>query len=653
MGMGNAFAALTEGWFGGVNQRHAWEDRADKKKRQEKLDAYYDEEFGWRREENDRAKTRFGWETAEQADADRARDLIFADDQSRRADGKAAIAAADARHEAELGIRPAGVSTKSPVATVAAEPATQAASAPQARATSERTLPAEDRATAPNGLLLPPLDPSGRPYAIEPGEAQGEASQVEASRPAPVARVAEDRTTPAPAAQPQRGGHVPNAEAQRRLAEAQAMDVVTPAERDYPYSPDFRDRDLITPGGRRGAEVQAPAAEAQPASAPDAPHVYGQSGGLVPDVKEGAKAAGRSILDVAKDTAGLAANSIRKSGERIISPINAALDYGLGIKDAIPNPPVGETVEGRLMEGAGAAGNAILDAFVGGASKPAKSEAIPAADPKKPETQEAATAAAATLEQTPSGQAVAATAKSMGVSPTTKHPTEKRERIVGSWMDHFISDGVPKIVRGMMERGEFDAAQQMLEWAETSGAKTGLRHWANAGLAASIGDFDAFADNLAAAYNAPGYFDDGYSMVREKSDFIRTPEGDVAGAIVTLRDDATGQEFQQRFDSADDLLQVGIQLLSPEAVMQHQMQQQAAQTEALKAAAEAAQAEAKEMEKRIDGIAKTIFDSANKNALPGEEGMSYAEARAQAAAVLGLDVPGPAGGAAIYARVPE
>ncbi|MCZ2499905.1 hypothetical protein GN316_25145, partial [Xylophilus sp. Kf1] len=85
---------------------------------------------------------------------------------------------------------------------------------------------------------------------------------------------------------------------------------------------------------------------------------------------------------------------------------------------------------------------------------------------------------------------------------------------------------MPIIVRGMIERGEYDAAQKMQEWADTAAAKTGLRHWANAGLAASIGDFDAFADNLAAAYNTSGYFDDGYSMIREKSDFIRSPEGD-------------------------------------------------------------------------------------------------------------------------------
>lgn len=643
MGMGNAFAALTEGWFGGVNQRHAWEDRADKKKRQEKLDAYYDEQFGWQREENERTKTRFDWETAQQSDANRARDLIYSDDQSRRADGQAAIAAADARHEAELGIRPAGVSTKSPVATVAAEPS----SAPQKGATSERTLSPGERATSRSGLLLPSLDPSGRPYAIEPGEAQ-----PAATAPAPVARVAAN--TPA--------------QATGELTVLDDGTVIPPSDRSLTREERAIVAKAAQEGKLRPAEGRVDAAErANQIGAhqqrygvlsADPEHQYGQSAGLVADIGEGAKALGRRyydagdrVADTLTDTAGLAANSIRKSGERIIAPVNAALDYGLGIKDAIPNPPVGETVEGRMVEAVGTASNAILGAFRGGKGK--AKEAVPAADPAKPETQEAASVAAATLEQTPSGQAVAAAAQSIGVSPTTKHPAEKREKIVGTWMDHFQKEGVPIIVRGMVERGEYDAAQRLQEWAETSGAKTGLRHWANAGLAASIGDFDAFADNLAAAYNTSGYYSDGFSMIREKSDFIRTPEGDVAGAVVTFRDDATGREFQQQFDSADDLLQMGIQLLSPEAVMQHQLQQQAAQTEALKAQAEKAQAEAKDLERRIDGIAKVIFDTANKSTLPGEEGMSYAEARAQAAAELGVEGQAPAGAAPVYARVPD
>lgn len=649
MGMGNAFAALTDGWFGGVNQRHAWEDRAKNHKRQEKLDTYYDEEFGWRREENERNKTRFGWDAANQADADRARDLIFADDQARRADGQAAVAAADAAYGGGMGIRPAGVSTQGSVATLAAEPAAMGAPAlPQGArpaavagpASSERSLSPAERARTQDGRLLPPLDPSGRPYTIQPGAAGGQASQEAGVEPAPV--------EPAPVA--------------RAAADAPAQDaggltiledgtVIPPSNRSLTAEERAVVAQAAKDGKLRPAEERIDAAGR--ANDKGAAGMLGDARGsersLVGDLSETAGAADYAIRSLARDSR----NMVTGMAENTANAMRRADGYILG-REPVGIREVDPKATGALLESAGRGGNRILDAFGVGHGKPAADKsAVPAADPKKPATQEAASTAAGAMEQTPSGQAVTAVAQGMGVSPSTKQPAEAREHIVGTWMDQFQEQGMPIIVRGMMERGEYDAAQKMQEWADTAAAKTGLRHWANAGLAASIGDFDAFADNLAAAYNTSGYFDDGYSMIREKSDFIRTPEGDVAGAVVTFRDDATGREFQQQFDSADDLLQAGIQLLSPEAVMEHLLAQQTAQTEALRAAADKAEAEAKDLTRRIDSIAKTIFDSANKNALPGDEGMSYADARAQAALQLGVEPEGMAGGAPIYARVPK
>lgn len=640
MGMGNAFAALTDGWFGGVNQRNAWEDRARNQKRQEKLDTYFDEEFGWRREENERNKTRFGWDAANQADVDRARDLIFADDQARRADGRAAVAAADAAYGDGLGIRRAGVSTQGSVATLAAEPVPVAAPvAPGARASSERSLSPGERAQSQDGRLLPPLDPSGRPYTIQPGTAEGQASQDAgiapvAPEPAPVARAAADAPTAATGGLTimDDGTVIPPS---NRSLTAEERAVVAQAAKDGKLRPA---QDRLDAAGRANAKGAA-------GMLGDA---RGSERSLVGDLSEAAGATNYAITGLARDsrnmvvgTAENTANAMRRAGGYILG------QEPIGIREVDPEKT------GAFLEAVGRGGNRILDAFGVGQGKPAADKsAIPAADPAKPATQEAASTAADALEQTPSGQAVTAVAQGIGVSPSTKQPAEARERIVGTWMDQFQEQGMPIIVRGMMERGEYDAAQKMQEWADTAGAKTGLRHWANAGLAASIGDFDAFADNLAAAYNERGYFDDGYSMIREKSDFIRTPEGDVAGAVVTFRDDATGREFQQRFGSADELLQAGIQLLSPEAVMEHQLAQQAARTEAMRAVAERAEAEAKDLTRRIDSIAKTIFDGANKNAMPGEEGMSYADARAQAALELGVEPEGIAGDP-VYDRYPE
>lgn len=653
MGAGNAFAALTQGWFGGVNQRNAWDDRKDAKERQKKLDDYYAEEFGWKRDQHGAYMDQHGVFMERAADDNRARDLIYSDDQSRRSDASAAIAAADAAmagQDAGLGLRPSGASTKSPVAVAASE------------AGGPFSAPPGERAQSQSGLLLPPMGQSGRPYAIEPGAAPGAAVTTPgapSSATAPVPKVAEDRPGPALGAvapsRPQPGGHVPNAEAQRRMATVRATDVVTPAEADYPFSPHYRDRDAMRPGGRdagRNLIQNTPAAEGAAIDplAADPEHSYGVR--LGPDIAEGAKAVGRGARDVAADTGGLLSNSIRKFGEAAITPVNKAIEYATGNPEAIPNPPVGETVQDRALTAVGTGGNAILDALGLGQGSGKDKDAAPAADPQKPATREAAATAADAMTETESGQRVAQVAAGIGVDPKKTHPTEARERVVGTWMDNFMREGMPIVVRGMVQRGDYEGAQRLQEWSSTAAAQAGLRDWARAGMAASIGDFDGFADHLASAYNNGGYFDDGYSIVRDKSDFIRTPDGDVAGAVITFKDEATGREFQRQFDSADDILSAGIGLLAPEKVIEYQMQQQAARTEALQAVARQRAAEAKDLERRVDSVAKTIFDASAKNAMPGDETMSYAEARQQAAEQLGVEPDAPEG-QPVYSRIPD
>lgn len=89
MGVGNAFAALTQGWFGCVNQRNGWENRKLAQERQKKFDAYDHEEFGWKRDQH-------GVYMENAADENRACDLVYSDDQELRAAAARDLAAGDA-----------------------------------------------------------------------------------------------------------------------------------------------------------------------------------------------------------------------------------------------------------------------------------------------------------------------------------------------------------------------------------------------------------------------------------------------------------------------------------------------------------------------------------------------------------------------------
>jgi len=157
------------------------------------------------------------------------------------------------------------------------------------------------------------------------------------------------------------------------------------------------------------------------------------------------------------------------------------------------------------------------------------------------------------------------------VTPTGKPkvPTkEEAERATGSFLERYAKEKVPEIVKFYVGRGDLAKAEAYQKWADDTLVKEAMRHWASAVHAATIGDDAGFVEGVAAAYNAKGYYDDGYSIVPEASGIQRDGAGNITGAQVTFKDEATGQVFTQDFEGSEDLYRLGIDMLAPEQVFE-------------------------------------------------------------------------------------
>ncbi|WP_124253986.1 hypothetical protein [Cereibacter sphaeroides] len=127
-------------------------------------------------------------------------------------------------------------------------------------------------------------------------------------------------------------------------------------------------------------------------------------------------------------------------------------------------------------------------------------------------------------------------------------------------------------------------------------------------------------------------------------------QGDVDG-LLTLKDEATGKTFQQRFASTEEMVQAGM-MLSPENAFKFMQEQVAAgKTQAVEAA-KIAREDRKDREKALTNAMKMILD-ASKDGITGRPTLTLEEARAQAEAfVNGESSPDPASAVNAAAPVP-
>lgn len=152
---------------------------------------------------------------------------------------------------------------------------------------------------------------------------------------------------------------------------------------------------------------------------------------------------------------------------------------------------------------------------------------------------------------------------------TQEEATAAADKQVGSFMEYYMKNSVPKMQEHWMKTGEIDKAQALSKWMEDENVKKGAKAWAGAVRSFQVGDREGFKKNLMAAYNQQGYFDDGRTAT--KIDDVKNDKGQLTGYAITFRD-ASGKETTQNYDG-EDVAKLGINALSPTEVLSYGMDQ--------------------------------------------------------------------------------
>lgn len=150
------------------------------------------------------------------------------------------------------------------------------------------------------------------------------------------------------------------------------------------------------------------------------------------------------------------------------------------------------------------------------------------------------------------------------------------EKGVGNVMDYFMQDAAPRIAETYMAQGDPEKAQAWQTFIQDRNTQQGMTHWAGAMRAAQMGDMEGFATALEAAYNTPGYMDDGVKATGHEIG---------KDGSITMTFERDGKTFTQTFEGSDDVVQAGIGLLSPQAAFETSLAQSQAAAEARNKAA--------------------------------------------------------------------
>lgn len=535
-GLGGGFASFVNGFVGGRDTRNRWEDRKREIGRQEVLDGYEAErqkrlgdQHGWAGEQHVWARDRHGVFMDQSADADRLREQEWGDFQSTRGALDAAVNAADAG----LGAPPLpggepGVMTLLPVA-----PTAQPGPVERAAASGYGIQPGVAKGTHPLIIETPG-------YGIAPGQAPGVASVT----PAAVQRAPTEGLGAAPSDA-------------RLLSDAGNGKVVaTRAPRDA------AEKRQIVEAAKAGTLVQGDEAAARQtqidaagtarqqesgvarALRRDEDHEWGKPGNAGADIAEAAKLPARGAVAVAD----VAVNQGLKGVRQVNGPINAITRWITG-KD-FGQPENVDTLNRNAPD-------------------------FPAPKVKENEIAAGAAEVAEAVTATPAGAAAAAALPDLGAKPGQSFTPAQIDKGASTWMQSYRDNGLPVITKELMRQGKFEAAESLRTFVNDAAAQDGMKAWSGAVFAAMSGDIDTAADLMIDAYNANGYFDDGYQIDKAQTQLIKADDGEVMGVRLALVNQQTGETAVQEAEISD-LIQRGLWLLSPEkAAEQYLARQQA------------------------------------------------------------------------------
>jgi hypothetical protein len=699
-------SAFVDGFVGGRNQRNSWEDRKDAKKRQEEMDKLTMNAEQRSAEDHSRRMRTYD---RNDDDWNRGRE----DDNAFRKANQDAIDAAKAAADAERGgANQPQRGSVSGATGGSAGGGSSAMGAFPAQAIAENLglagpQPAQGQPPMQGQIATQGQPPAqGRQVSAAQGQPpmQGQIA-TQGQPPAQGRQVSAAQGQPPMQGQIATQGQPPAQGRQVSAAQGQPpmqgqMAAQDPARNKRVHFPGLGDvllnqngRAYVEGTGREVTDPQALSIINQLASNPDTPperpappqeemgaferatmtqapnydHDYGES--LGPDAMEVLRSSNKA-LSVAGDYVQGGWDTLANG---LNSGVNAVTGYVTG--GAAPQiPMLGQEPEQQAQPPGPQPMGAESPALSGLAPDPIAGNAAPGASTSispapitgnaptsaAPGVKAAADVAATTLADTasPAIAAAAASAPStpipIGIRPADKVPPARRDAAAKSFIEHYMEVGAPMVLEEYLRRGDMQKAQEFQEFLANEETKLGMESWAKAAFAATVGDMDTFADEILNAYNRLDYFPDGTTVVKEKSGFTYGKDGNPSGAKLTFRDEATGDTWEQVYSDPNDLIKMGITLLTPDKAFEHYSAQVAADQAAKAAAGEAAKktsdeaakttaADKKERDNRIDTATKAIFED-SQDAM-GQSTMTWADAKAQAEAVYpSARSPGPVQG---------
>lgn len=701
-GLGTALAAAVNGFAAGREVKHGWEDRKDEKARKKRRDEILDAQEARAAERHDLDMATGGLLNDARRQSIRQTGQNWQDFTSLRGVMGEADAAAAAGMGAmppdqmiPAGPAPAPVGDQVSVSTSGQPTPIAAPSSPlsfgrpaaagpvraeAAAAQSASPAPAPDTqvgpaAQSPAGMgAMPPSDsnalftpaPDGKVYARAP-------------------RTPEERTQVLQAAQA--GRLVVSPDRQRQQAEIdrthvgptqtysyedwQGMSRAERAAADLPVSDlggqGYYDRFAVGLGatppqkGGRAEEADAQAwTDARRAAVPD-PNQTGFQRDLGA-VRDGAASAASGAGGIARLFGEQAINQGVDALDTINAPFRAASEYFTGA-DRIGSP-------GRVdLDGDGQTRSVVsplIDLFRPGAETPeAAAEALSRETGKKvtPAGADLAAQTAQVLDNAGDDPAMQAAADAMPMNElgaAAGRPMSEKQRAKASktYLESYRENGAPIVMRELMRQGRFEEAQSFDTFMRSQEAQTGMEKWGEGMFAALSGDENGVLNYLSDAYNSPGYYNDGYEVLRDESELIKDDTGNTVGIKLTMRHQATGQTFTQT-GNVSNIMQHFLWKTSPQEAAKTYHANQLAAQKALMDAQEKRDAAAtrlieKDFAAQVGGVDEAAFKLMEAAQFSGEP-MTYEDARQRVIAARqggggGGAIPGDDEGPAVAYR---
>jgi len=216
--------------------------------------------------------------------------------------------------------------------------------------------------------------------------------------------------------------------------------------------------------------------------------------------------------------------------------------------------------------------------------------AEPASPAAAAETAQAAIAAAT---ETPSGAigAEVADAASRSVPPSERGRGVLDDQTAQTVGDNFVSrynqDGMDAMMDRLLSQGRIEEAQQFRQFMEDEYTQQAMHSFGRAQAAAAMGDTDRFMQEIATIYNAPRYYDDGYSVILDQSNVERDEAGSVTNVRMAFRNDDTGEVFMREVGNENEFYAMALGLAAPESVFETLMSNYQQSTEAARTSEQA------------------------------------------------------------------